>query len=49
MGSCLYLEAKDTIRSKVGIMYLRSKVGKGYQKVQGWQRVPKDPMLAKDT
>ena len=29
MGSCLYLEAKGTIRSKVGIRYLRSKVAKG--------------------
>ena len=28
---------------------LRSQIGKGYLKVQGWQRVPKGPMLAKVT
>ena len=26
---------------------LKSKLGKGYQKVQGWQRLPKGPSLAK--
>ena len=40
---------KGTYRFKIGIGSLRAKVGRGYIKVQGWQRLHKGSMLEKGT